>query len=129
MRTLRSPKDFTGPDLGLPSLTYQSWHEARYGAESWERLDLIAREDWAAYLRFVREVTGVPVRNGVTVTGIAPAGGLLAVTTQEGGRSTPARWCWPPARRAPGAGRSPRPCAACRATASPRRPSRSTLPL
>ncbi|RVU13918.1 NAD(P)-binding domain-containing protein [Methylobacterium oryzihabitans] len=85
MRTLRSPKDFTGPDLGLPSLTYQSWHEARYGAESWERLDLIAREDWAAYLAFVREVTGVPVRNGVAVTGIAPAGGLLAVTTEGGG--------------------------------------------
>ncbi len=32
MKTLRSPKDFTGPDLDIPSLTYQSWHEARYGA-------------------------------------------------------------------------------------------------
>ncbi len=54
MRTLRSPKDFTGPDLGLPALTYQSWHEARYGQASWQALDLILREDWAAYLAFVR---------------------------------------------------------------------------
>src|ERR1700733_2741954 len=36
MRTLRSPKDYTGPDLDLPSLTYQSWHEARFGADSWK---------------------------------------------------------------------------------------------
>ena len=31
MPTLRSPKDYTGPDLDIPSLTYQSWHEARFG--------------------------------------------------------------------------------------------------
>ena len=30
MPTLRSPKDYTGPDLDIPSLTYQSWHEARF---------------------------------------------------------------------------------------------------
>ncbi|AWN47471.1 NAD(P)/FAD-dependent oxidoreductase [Methylobacterium terrae] len=89
MRTLRSPKDFTGPDLGLPALTYQSWHEARYGAAAWEALDLIAREDWAAYLAFVRLATGVPVENDVTVTGIAPAqgrsdAGLLAVADARG---------------------------------------------
>ena len=47
MPTLRSPKDFTGPDLDIPSLTYQSWHEARFGEESWQRLGLIPREHWA----------------------------------------------------------------------------------
>ncbi|GJD52126.1 FAD-dependent urate hydroxylase [Methylobacterium crusticola] len=109
MRTLRSPKDFTGPDLGLPSLTYQSWHEARYGAASWADLGLIAREDWAAYLAFVREVTGVPVENGAAVSGIAPAGGLLAVTAADGrvwharkvvlatGQEGAGRWSLPPA--------------------------------
>jgi len=25
MPTLRSPKDQTGPDLGLPSLTFEAW--------------------------------------------------------------------------------------------------------
>jgi cation diffusion facilitator CzcD-associated flavoprotein CzcO len=34
MHTLRSPKHFTGPDLDIPSLTYQSWHEARFGKEN-----------------------------------------------------------------------------------------------
>ena len=41
MKTLRSPKDFTGPDLDIPSLTYQSWHEARFGAADFAALDLI----------------------------------------------------------------------------------------
>ncbi len=81
MRTLRSPKDYTGPDLDLPSLGYQSWHEARYGADHWQALDQIAKEDWAAYLGWVRDTAAIPVQNDATVTEIAPApGGLLAVT-------------------------------------------------
>jgi FAD-dependent urate hydroxylase len=50
MHTLRSPKDYTGPDLDIPSLTYQSWHEARFGEDGWRNLDLIPRELWAEYL-------------------------------------------------------------------------------
>ena len=80
MRTLRSPKDYTGPDLDLPSLTYQSWHEARYGAADWQALDQIRREDWAAYLGWVRDTVEVPVRHGTEVVDIAPADGLLAAT-------------------------------------------------
>ena len=48
MHTLRSPKHFTGPDLDIPSLTYQSWHEARFGEEDWRKLDLISRDAQAA---------------------------------------------------------------------------------
>ena len=81
MHTLRSPKDYTGPDLDLPSLGYQSWHEARYGVAHWKALDLITRQDWAAYLGWVRDVVGVPVQHETEVTDISPApGGLLAVT-------------------------------------------------
>ena len=81
MHTLRSPKDYTGPDLDLPSLTYQSWHEARYGLAHWQALEQIARADWAVYLGWVRDTVGVPVQNGAAVTDIAPTdGGLLAVT-------------------------------------------------
>lgn len=29
MHWLRSPKNYTGPDLDLPSLGYQAWHEAK----------------------------------------------------------------------------------------------------
>ncbi len=79
MHTLRSPKHFTGPDLDIPSLTYQSWHEARFGDEDWRKLDLIPRALWAEYLLWFRRVVDLPVRNGCEVVDIAPAaGGLLA---------------------------------------------------
>jgi cation diffusion facilitator CzcD-associated flavoprotein CzcO len=84
MHTLRSPKDFTGPDLDVPSLCYQSWHEARYGLASWQALDMIPRQDWADYLLWVRDTVGVPVGNEVALTAIGPApGGLLAATLRD----------------------------------------------
>jgi cation diffusion facilitator CzcD-associated flavoprotein CzcO len=86
MRTLRSPKDYTGPDLDVPSLTYQAWHEARFGAESWNALELIPRGLWAEYLLWMRETTAIPVRNGLEAMDIAPAAhDLIAVTVQGGG--------------------------------------------
>lgn len=84
MPTLRSPKDFTGPDLDIPSLTYQSWHEAKFGDQSWRDLDLIPREYWADYLLWYRNVLALPVRNGCEVIDIAPAaGGLLCATVRS----------------------------------------------
>ena len=83
MHTLRSPKHFTGPDLDIPSLTYQSWHEARFGEEDWRKLDLIPRALWAEYLLWFRRVVDIPVRNGCEVIDISPAaGGLLAAKVQ-----------------------------------------------
>lgn len=84
MHTLRSPKDFTGPDLDVPSLTYQSWHEAKFGAENWDELTLIPKGHWADYLDWFRQVAGIPVRNEAEVVDIAPAAGLLAVTLRGG---------------------------------------------
>jgi cation diffusion facilitator CzcD-associated flavoprotein CzcO len=87
MATLRSPKHFTGPDLDMPSLTYQSWHEAMFGKAHWQALDRILRRHWVDYLVWFRRVLGLPVRNGCEVLDIAPAaGGLLAakVQTSEG---------------------------------------------
>ena len=72
MPTLRSPKDYTGPDLGIPSLTYEAWHGARYGDTAWRRLKLIRTEDWAAYLLWVREVSGIEVRNDTELVSIEP---------------------------------------------------------
>ena len=83
MPTLRSPKEFTGPDLDMPCLTYQSWHEAKFGAQSWRDLDLIPREYWAEYLLWYRRVLDLPVRNGCEVIDIAPAAnGLLQATVR-----------------------------------------------
>jgi len=73
MHTLRSWKDQSGPDLGVPSLTYQAWHEARFGRAAWDRLTYIPKEYWADYLMWLRRVTGVPVQNGVAAGPITPA--------------------------------------------------------
>jgi cation diffusion facilitator CzcD-associated flavoprotein CzcO len=80
MPTLRSPKDYTGPDLDIPSLTYQSWHESRFGKESWQTLKLILREHWAEYLLWLRRTVGLPVRNGCALLEISrgPVGLLAA---------------------------------------------------
>lgn len=83
MHTLRSPKDYTGPDLDLPNLAYQSWHEARYGAAHWAALPVIVREDWAAYLDWVRDTLDIRVLNDTELVDIAPADGLLAATFND----------------------------------------------
>ncbi len=84
MPRLRSPKDFTGPDLDIPSLTYQSWHEAKFGEQSWRDLDLIPREYWAEYLAWYRSVLDLPVRNGCEAIDIAPAAnGLLRASVRS----------------------------------------------
>ena len=48
MPILRSPKHLTGPDLGIPSLTFRAWYEAQVGQDAWEQLGLIPRADWMA---------------------------------------------------------------------------------
>ena len=84
MHTLRSPKHYTGPDLDIPSLTYQSWHEARFGYEHWQTLGLIPRPLWAEYLLWFRRVIGLTVRNGCELLEIAPAdGGLIAAAVKS----------------------------------------------
>ena len=80
MDTLRSPKHLAGPDLGVPSLTYRSWHEAIHGAEAWESVGKIGRADWMEYLRWYRRVTGLTIRNETTLTAIAPWGDGLALS-------------------------------------------------
>ena len=86
MHTLRSPKDFTGPDLDIPSLTYRSWHEAKFGKDDWHALDLIPRKLWAEYLVWFPHAVGLAVRNACELVEIAPAAnGLLAATVACGG--------------------------------------------
>ena len=72
MVTLRTPKQLTSIDLGLPSLTFRAWWEAQHGAEGWEALDKIPREAWMDYLRWYRQVLGIPVRNGTRLLRIEP---------------------------------------------------------
>ena len=89
MPTLRSPKDQTGPDLGIPSLTFEAWYDAVYGAGSFAGLGLIPTGAWHDYLQWYRRVLALPVRNGVAATAIAPGalddgGRCLLVTLSTG---------------------------------------------
>jgi FAD-dependent urate hydroxylase len=62
MRTLRTPQYVTGPDLGIPNLTPRAWYEAEHGAGSFERMGLIPKETWSAYLAWYRQTLGIPVQ-------------------------------------------------------------------
>ena len=64
METLRSPKQLTGPALGLPALTFRAWFEAQFGLAQWESLDKIPRPQWMDYLRWYRRVLSLDIRNG-----------------------------------------------------------------
>jgi cation diffusion facilitator CzcD-associated flavoprotein CzcO len=82
MATLRSPKQLTGPDLGVPSLAFRSWYEAVGGADAWEALDKIAPRDWMDYLSWYRDVLDLPVRNETRLEAIVPAGDFLGLSTR-----------------------------------------------
>lgn len=72
MRTLRSPKQLTGPAMGLPALTFRAYYEARFGRDAWEALDRAPRTVWMDYLIWYRKVLALPVENGVEVKAIEP---------------------------------------------------------
>jgi cation diffusion facilitator CzcD-associated flavoprotein CzcO len=72
MVTLRTPKDLTSIDLGVPSLTFRAWWEAQHGEAGWEALGKIPREQWMAYLRWYRKVLAIPVRNQTRLLAIEP---------------------------------------------------------
>ncbi len=88
MRTLRSPKQLTGPAMGLPALTFRAYYEARYGRAAWEALDRAPREIWMDYLIWYRRVLDLPVRNGISVDAIVPRkDGMLDLTCRQNGRA------------------------------------------
>ena len=87
MRTLRSPKQLTGPAMGLPALTFRAYYEARYGSDAWGALDRAPREIWMDYLIWYRRVLDLPVHNGISVDAILPReDGLLDLVSRQDGR-------------------------------------------
>jgi cation diffusion facilitator CzcD-associated flavoprotein CzcO len=90
METLRSPKELTGPAMGMPALTFRAWFEAQFGAEAWSVLDKIPRMQWMDYLRWYRRAMAVDVRNDMRVTAIVPCATDLVRLDVEGpqGRSS-----------------------------------------
>ena len=89
METLRSPKELTGPALGMPALTFRAWFEAQFGRTAWDALDKIPRLQWMDYLRWYRRVLALPVKTEHAVTDIRPRGdGLVELTVEAAGRPT-----------------------------------------
>ncbi|HWU63635.1 MAG TPA: NAD(P)/FAD-dependent oxidoreductase [Ensifer sp.] len=87
MKTLRSPKYLAGPDFGLPSLTPRAWFEALHGADAYESLDKMSRQDWMEYLGWYRSVTEPTVANRTSLTGISHVDGWLRLDLQSGSTS------------------------------------------
>lgn len=85
METLRSPKTLPGPALGIPSLTFRAWYEARFGQAAWDALYKIPNALWAEYLLWLQKVLALPVRHRVKLVRLEPAGTLLKATLQEEG--------------------------------------------
>jgi cation diffusion facilitator CzcD-associated flavoprotein CzcO len=86
MKTLRSPKTVTGPDLDLPALTFQSWFEAQFGAPAWDALGKIPKAMWSDYLQWFERVLDLPVETGSRVVALTPRADRLEVEI-AGGRS------------------------------------------
>jgi cation diffusion facilitator CzcD-associated flavoprotein CzcO len=87
MEILRSPKTLTGPDLGVPSLTFRAWFEAQHGADGWQRLHKAGRIDWRDYLLWVRDTVGIEVENGTALVALEPiAAGVRATLESASGR-------------------------------------------
>jgi cation diffusion facilitator CzcD-associated flavoprotein CzcO len=88
MNMLRTPKDLTGPDLGIGSLTFRAWYHAQHGREGWERLNRIPREDWMNYLRWYRAVLALDMQNESVLERLEPvADDLFRLTFSSGGRT------------------------------------------
>lgn len=77
MFTLRTPKQLPSIDLGVSSLTFQSWWRAQHGTESWDKLDKIPRVEWMNYLKWYRHVLQLPVLNGVKLDVIEPSANAI----------------------------------------------------
>lgn len=79
MITLRTLKLLTGPDLGVPSLTYRAWHEAQFGRAHYDAMARIPKGEWMRYLTWVRRTLCIPARNGTRLRSIDPSGEFLAL--------------------------------------------------
>lgn len=85
MDTLRSPKTLTGPSLGVPSLTFRAWYEAKYGLTAWEALYKIHNTTWVEYLSWLQKVLALPVSHGVALEALEPAGSFIQAVLNENG--------------------------------------------
>ncbi|MBW4596587.1 MAG: NAD(P)-binding domain-containing protein [Brasilonema angustatum HA4187-MV1] len=85
MKKLRTPKNLPGPELGIPALSFQTWYEARHGAEAYAAIDRIPRLAWAEYLIWYRQFLGISVRYRTKLVRIEPAEGFFRLHLEVNG--------------------------------------------
>lgn len=83
MPVIRSPKHYPGPDMGIPNLTYEAWHRARYGNTSWDGLSFVPITNWIDYLAWMREVLELPIQNDTKLLAIKPVDNTLQITLEK----------------------------------------------
>ncbi|WP_439368060.1 NAD(P)-binding domain-containing protein [Bradyrhizobium sp. DASA03120] len=79
MKQLRTPKEVTGMDFGIPSLTVRAWYEEKFGRQAWGRIDTLHQEVWRSYLDWYRDVLALPVENEVELMLIEPVDDIFLV--------------------------------------------------
>lgn len=84
MPTLRSPKTLPGLSFGIPSLTFESWYRAAYGAGAWAVLYKVHNDTWQDYILWVRRMLDVPVQNGTEVRGLVPHADRVELVLADG---------------------------------------------
>src|SRR5262249_9160781 len=86
MKGLRTPKEVTGIDYGIPSLTARAWYEAKFGRKAWDSIETLPQEIWRSYLDWYRNVLELAVENEVELTSIEPDGGFLLAHLRHSNR-------------------------------------------
>ncbi len=85
MKTLRTAKQLTGIEFGIPSVSVRAYWAAKFGGASWAKLDRIPRPEWMSYLEWYRKVLDIPVRNQTEVVSIDGDADLVRVTVRQDG--------------------------------------------
>ena len=88
MNLLRTPKSLTGPEVSIPAFGFQSWYEARHGADAYAAIDRIPRTDWADYLAWYRHFLGITIRYRTRLLRIEPTDGHFRLHLNAGGQSS-----------------------------------------
>jgi cation diffusion facilitator CzcD-associated flavoprotein CzcO len=87
MQTLRTPKEMTGPCLGITALTFRAFYEARFGEAAWATLGKCPRPLWMECLAWYRRVLALPVENDTRLERIVPDGGLFRLELRRHDRT------------------------------------------
>ncbi len=87
MKTLRTPKKISGPELGIPELSFPAWYEAQHGDGAFAEIERISTPDWADYVAWYQKMVRVDVRHDTSVTRICADGDCLRVETLHQGKT------------------------------------------